>query len=85
MNLREKFQIMRKVIATQQEITETDFILELDDLGIGQATYNKIKRDFRINALKTGINYDEKEKTYRIGTKQQSLTTIPVKERQELV
>jgi len=73
LNLREKFQIMRKVIITRQEITETEFILELDDKGIGQATYNKIKVDFRINALKTGIHYDKKEKTYRVGSKQTTL------------
>lgn len=64
---------MRKIIITQQEISETEFILELDDLGIGQATYNKIKKDFRINALKVGIHYDKKEKIYRVGAKQTTL------------
>jgi len=53
--LREKFQLMRKIIIAQQEVSETEFILELDDIGIGQATYNKIKKDFRKNSKKAGI------------------------------
>ena len=74
MNLREKFNLMRRIIIKQQEITETELLLELDDNGIGQATYNKIKKDFRINSEKVGIHYDKNEKTYRIGAKQVSLS-----------
>ena len=74
MNLREKFNLMRRIIIKQQEITETEFILLLDEKGIGQATYNKIKKDFRINSEKVGIHYDKKEKTYRVGAKQVSLS-----------
>lgn len=71
--LREKFQLMRKIIIEQQEVSETEFILLLDDYGIGQATYNKIKKDFRKNSKKAGIHYDEKERIYRIGAKQTTL------------
>ena len=71
---------MRKLIVEQQEISETEFILLLDDAGIGQATYNKIKKDFRINAQKVGIHYDEKEKSYRLGAKAVTLFTTLQKE-----
>jgi len=71
--LREKFNLMRIIIIKQQEISESEFILELDDQGIGQATYNKIKKDFRKNSEKVGIHYDKKERTYRIGAKQTTL------------
>lgn len=71
--LREKFNFMRKIIITHQEISESEFILELDDIGIGQATYNKIKKDFKKNSEKIGIHYDKKERTYRIGAKQTTL------------
>ena len=84
MNLRQKFNLMRKIIIKQQEITETEFLLELSDHGIGQATYNKIKKDFRINSEKVGIHYDEKEKTYTIGAKQVSLSLFPLKQKEKL-
>ena len=71
--LREKFNLMRGIIVNHHEITELDLILELDDKGIGQATYNKIKKDFRENSKKVGIHYDRKERTYRVGAKQTTL------------
>jgi len=84
MNLREKFNLMRRIIIKQQEITETEFILLLDDNGIGQATYNKIKKDFRINSEKVGIHYDKKEKTYRVGAKQVSLSLFPLSQKENM-
>lgn len=76
---------MRGIITKQQEITETEFILLLDDRGIGLATYNKIKKDFRVNCEKAGINYNAKQRLYHVGTKQNSLTDLPLEEKQELV
>ena len=73
---------MRAIIIKNQEITETDFILELDDVGIGIATYNKIKKDFRVNSLKAGIHYDKKEKSYRVGMKEGTL--FPLEEKEQL-
>ena len=84
MNLREKFNLMRRIIIKQQEITETELLLELDDNGIGQATYNKIKKDFRINSEKVGIHYDKKEKTYRVGAKQTSLSLFPLLQKEDM-
>ena len=84
MNLREKFNLMRRIIIKQQEITETELLLELDDNGIGQATYNKIKKDFRINSNKIGIHYDKKEKIYRVGTKQVSLSLFPLLQKEDM-
>lgn len=83
--LREKFNFMRGLITKNGEITETEFILEIDEHGIGLATYNKIKASFRDNSLKAGIHYDPKEKTYRVGMKQDTLDSIPVKEKENLV
>jgi len=84
MNLREKFNLMRRIIIKQQEITETEFILLLDDNGIGQATYNKIKKDFRINSEKVGIHYDKIEKIYRVGAKQVSLSLFPLSQKEDM-
>jgi len=84
MNLREKFNLMRRIIIKQQEITETELLLELDDNGIGQATYNKIKKDFRINSEKVGIRYDKNEKTYRVGAKQVSLSLFPLSQKENM-
>lgn len=83
-NLREKFNLMRRIIIEQQEITETDLLLSLDDYGIGQATYNKIKKDFRLNSEKVGIHYDKQEKLYRLGAKQSSLSLFPIQQKEEL-
>jgi len=79
-----KFSFMKSTIMRQQEISETKFILILDKNGLGQATYNKIKKDFRINALEVGIHFDKKEKIYRVGSKTNSLTTLPLKEQKDL-
>lgn len=84
MNLRDKFNLMRRIIIKHQEISETEFLLELDDEGIGQATYNKIKKDFRLNSEKVGIHYDKKEKIYRVGAKQTSLSLFPLKQKEKL-
>lgn len=83
-SLREKFNLMRRIIIEQQEITETEFLLLLDDQGIGLATYNKIKKDFRINSEKVGIHYDKKEKLYRVGAKQSSLSLFSVQQKEKL-
>ena len=84
MGLREKFQIMRKIIMEQGEIDEVEFILLLDDRGIGQATYNKIKNLFRDNSSKVGINYNSKLKIYSIGQQQQTLHTPTHKQKEEM-
>ena len=83
--LREKFNFMRGLITKNGEITEADFILEIDEHGIGLATYNKIKSTFRDNSLKAGIHYDYKTKTYRVGMKQDTLDSLTVKEKQNLI
>jgi len=71
---------MRAIIIEQEEITETEFILLLDDKGIGLATYNKIKRDFRVNCEKIGIHYNAKQRLYHLGNQQSSLLSISDKE-----
>ena len=83
--LRDKFTFMRGIIAKNGEITETEFILEIDEHGIGLATYNKIKRTFRENSIKVGIHYDFKEKSYRMGLKQDTLDSLTVKEKEKLI
>jgi len=83
--LREKFNFMRTLITKNGEITESEFILEIDEHGIGLATYNKIKTAFRDNSLKAGIHYDYKTKVYRVGMKQDTLDTLTVKEKEKLV
>ena len=84
MNLRQKFNLMRRIIVKEGEITETDFILELDDQGIGLATYNKIKKAFRENSKSVGIHYDTKTKTYRDGRPQQTLTELSLQEKEKI-
>jgi len=83
--LREKFNFMRGLITKNGEITETEFILEIDEHGIGLATYNKIKTTFRDNSLKAGIHYDSKLKIYHHGIRQDTLDTIPIKEKEKLI
>lgn len=83
--LRDKFNFMRSVIVKNQEISEADFILELDEKGIGLATYNKLKVLFRENSLKTGIHYDKKQKIYYVGTRQESLTELSLEQKQDLI
>lgn len=83
--LRDKFNFMRSVIVKNQEISETEFILELDEHGIGLATYNKLKGLFRENSLKANIHYDSKQKIYHIGIKQDTLNSLSVKEKEKLV
>lgn len=83
--LREKFNFMRSLIVKEGEITESEFILEIDEHGIGLATYNKIKNAFRDNSLKANIHYDSKLKTYRIGLKQDTLTSLTIQEKEKLV
>ena len=83
--LRKKFNFMRELITKNGEITEAEFILELDEKGIGIHTYNKIKDVFRENSLKVNIHYDPKEKTYRVGVKQDTLDSLSVKEKEKLV
>jgi len=83
--LRDRFNFMRSIIVKEGEITEAEFILELDEKGIGIHTYNKIKDVFRENSLKANIHYDHKEKTYRVGVKQDTLDSLTVKEKESLV
>lgn len=83
--LREKFNFMRTLIVKEGEITETEFILEIDEHGIGLATYNKIKAAFRDNSLKANIHYDPKEKTYRVGLKQDTLDSLTIQEKEKLI
>ena len=83
--LRDKFNFMRGIIVKNQEITEAEFILQIDEYGIGLATYNKIKGLFRENSKKVGIHYNYKQKIYYTGTKQHSLTDIPIEEKEKLV
>ncbi len=79
--LRYKFKLMREIIIKLQEISETEFKLIIDeDLDIGHATYDKIKKDFRINSEKVGIQYDNKEKIYRVSSKYISLSPQAQKE-----
>lgn len=82
--LREKFNFMRSLIVKEGEISEADFILEIDEHGIGLATYNKIKGSFRENSLKAGIHYDHKLKSYRVGVKQDTLDSLTLKEKEKL-
>jgi len=82
--LRDKFNFMRSVIVKNHEITESDFILELDENGIGLATYNKLKGLFRENSLKAGIHYDVKLKLYYSGTRQESLTELSLEQKEDL-
>jgi len=79
--LRDKFNFMRGLIIKNGEISESDFILEIDEHGIGLATYNKIKSAFRENSLKADIHYDSKLKIYHQGIRQDTLDSIPVKEK----
>lgn len=79
--LRDRFNFMRSIIVKEGEISESDFILEIDEYGIGQATYNKIKSAFRENSLKSGIHYDSKLKIYHQGIRQDTLDSITVKEK----
>lgn len=74
--LRNKFNFMRSIIIKNQEISETEFILILDDHGIDISTYNKIKKHFRINSKKVGIHYNEKEELYHVGAKVLSLSLL---------
>lgn len=83
--LRDRFNFMRSIIVKEGEISESEFILELDEKGIGIHTYNKIKSAFRENSLKAGIHYNFKEKTYYSGTKQDTLDSLTVKEKEKLV
>ena len=83
--LRDRFNFMRSIIVKEGEITEAEFILLLDEKGIGIHTYNKIKDVFRENSLKANIHYDPKEKTYRVGVKQDTLDSLSVKEKEKLV
>jgi len=83
--LRDKFNFMRSLIAKNHEITEADFILELDEKGIGLATYNKLKVLFRENSEKSGIHYDKKQKIYYSGTRQESLTELSLEQKRYLI
>lgn len=76
---------MRGLITKNGEISESDLILEIDEHGIGLATYNKIKSAFRDNSLKAGIHYDSKLKIYHSGKKQDTLDSIPVQEKVKLI
>jgi len=80
---RYKFNLMRNIIINNQEISETEFKLIIDeDFEIGHATYDKIKKDFRINSEKVGIHYDNKEKSYRVGAKSLSLSSLTLQEKE---
>lgn len=83
--LRDRFNFMRSIIVKEGEISESEFVLLLDEKGIGIHTYNKIKGAFKENSLKANIHYDYKEKTYRVGHKQDTLDSISIKEKEKLV
>jgi hypothetical protein len=76
---------MRSIIVENGEITESEFILEIDEKGIGVATYNKIKSSFRENSLKGGIHYDSKLKIYYVGKRQDVLDSLTIKEKENLL
>jgi len=83
--LRKKFNFMRGLIIKNGEITEAEFILEIDEHGIGLATYNKIKAVFKENSLKADIHYDSKLKIYHQGIRQDTLDSLTVKEKSKLL
>ena len=72
--LRDKFNLMRSIVISNKEITETDFILALDDHDIGFATYYKLKKHFIINSEKVGILYNKSQKKYFINSNSLSLS-----------